>query len=258
MSASTNAATNASTNTPASAHDPLETSRSTVERVDRLLVVRFARPHAALSWAPIGGGRARASAVVWRHVDERELGRDVDPLALLAASLAAARLDGAIGLLTARDLDAYEDVTLETGEDGALAVRCVATVGLGNALAAGDPPGPLLRAVGTINMVVQTSCALTEPALVEVCALAAEARTAALLERRVPSRRSGRPSTGTGTDCIVVAAPDEPSGERWAGKHTALGALVGAAVRAATERGVDRWLAEFAEVAAHQKPGDPR
>ncbi|HZS41348.1 MAG TPA: adenosylcobinamide amidohydrolase [Polyangia bacterium] len=221
---------------------PLETARSTVERAGRLLVVRFARPHATLSWAPIGGGRARASAVVWRHVDDRELGRDADPEALLRASLAGAGLDGAIGLLTARDLDAYEDVTLS---GGALAVRCVATVGLGNALAAGDPPGPLLRAVGTINVVVQTSCALAEPALVEVCALAAEARTAALLERRVPSRRSGRPSTGTGTDCIVIAAPDEKSGERWAGKHTALGALVGAAVRAATERGVDRWLAEF-------------
>jgi adenosylcobinamide amidohydrolase len=93
-------------------------------------------------------------------------------------------------------------------------------------------------------MVVQTSCALEAPALVEVCALAAEARTAALLERRVPSRRTGAPATGTGTDCIVVAAPDEERGERWAGKHTRLGALVGVAVREAIGRGVDAWLEE--------------
>jgi adenosylcobinamide amidohydrolase len=41
-----------------------------------------------------------------------------------------------------------------------------------------------------------------------------------------------------------VAAPEAPGGARYAGKHTALGALVGAAVREATGRGVRRWLEE--------------
>ena len=205
----------------------------------RLLVVPFARPHAVLSWASAGGGRTRARAVVWRQVTDAELPPEVDPEALLRASLTEGGLDSAVGLLTARDLATFEEVALR---DEAAQVRCVATVGLGNALAAGDSPGPLR--VGTINLLVQLATPLSEPALVETIALAAEARTAAVLEVRVPSRRSLRAATGTGTDCIVVAAPEAPGGARYAGKHTALGALVGAAVREATARGVRRWLEE--------------
>jgi len=207
---------------------------------ERLLVVPFARPHATLSWATAGGGRARARRVVWRQVTDAELGPDVEPGQLLRECLAKAGIADAVGLLTARDLATFEDVALR---DGALQVRCVATVGLGNAVAGGDAPG-LMRPVGTINLLVQLSRPLSEAALVEAIALAAEARTAAVLEARLPSRRSLRAATGTGTDCIVVAAPEAPGGARYVGKHTAPGALVGAAVREATGRGVRRWLDE--------------
>jgi adenosylcobinamide amidohydrolase len=128
---------------------------------------------------------------------------------------------------------------------GGYAARAVATVGLGNALAAGDPPGPL--ALGTINVLAQLSHPLEDGAFAEALALAAEARTAAVLAARVPSQRSGEPATGTGTDCIVVAAPEPAtaaSHERWVGKHTALGALLGGAVREAVVRGCARWVAE--------------
>ncbi len=207
----------------------------------RLLVIRFARPHAALSWAVVGGGRGRAQAVVWRQVDDAELGPNVDPGELLRTALAAEGLHDAIGLLTARDLSTFSDVTLGEGRARA---RCVATVGLGNALAAGDPPTG--RHVGTINLLVQLVSPLSEGALVEAVALASEARTAALLELRVRSVRSPRCATGTGTDCIVVVAPEGPGGARYAGKHTVLGAAIGAAVFEATRRGARRWLSEWA------------
>ncbi|WNG37162.1 adenosylcobinamide amidohydrolase [Archangium violaceum] len=205
----------------------------------RLLVVRFERPHAVLSWAVINGGRRRARAVVWRQVRDDELVPGVDPVALLAASLGESS-EETVGLLTSRDVSTFDDVRLASG---ALSARCVATVGLGNALAAGDEPGPL-RSVGTINLLCQLSRPLSEGALVEAVALAAEARTAALMEARVPSRRSLRAATGTGTDCIVVAAPEGPGGETYVGKHTRLGSLLGGAVREATARGVRRWLDE--------------
>src|SRR5207249_11408980 len=142
----------------------------------------------------------------------------VDATALLASSLESAGLRDAVGLLTARDLSRHHDLTHE--RDGLFA-RCVVTAGLSNALAAGDPPaGP---AVGTINMLCIVSCALTEEALVEASALATEAKTAALLDSNLKSPLSGRPITGTGTDCVVIAAPVEAAQrERFSGKHTRL------------------------------------
>jgi adenosylcobinamide amidohydrolase len=206
----------------------------------RLLIVPFARPHATLSWAPLRGGRARARAVAWRQVSDDELAVGVDPERLLADSLARSGVADAVGLLTARDLSTFEDVRLS---DGAHTVRCVATVGLGNALSAGDPPGRL-HPVGTINLLCQLPVPLDEGALVEAVALCAEARTAAVLAGGVASRVSGRPATGTGTDCIVVAAPEGLCEERYVGKHTRLGALIGQAVRDATAAGVARWQAD--------------
>jgi len=83
-------------------------------------------------------------------------------------------------------------------------------------------------------------------ALAEALGVATEARTAAVLDGRVPSRRasSGSLATGTGTDCIVVAAPEAGPSLRWVGKHTLAGALLGGAVREAVARGVRRWIAE--------------
>ena len=207
----------------------------------RALVVPLGGEHEVLSWAVVNGGRRRATCVVWREVRLAELGPDCDGADLMRETLARLDLPGAVGLLTARDVRAYED---ERAERGVAWARAVATVGLGNALAAGDPPAA--ARTGTINVLCQVSVALSEEALIEACALAAEARAAALLESAVPSAVSGRPASGTGTDCIVIAAPVAGAPERFAGKHTACGSVIGAAVHGAVARGVRRWLAERA------------
>jgi adenosylcobinamide amidohydrolase len=206
----------------------------------KLLVVRFGKLHRTLSWAVCGGGLGLTRTVVWRYTDLSELGPEVDPVALLSASLTKHGLSGAVGMMTARDLGTFDCVTRQSA---GIAARAVATVGLGNALAAGDPPGPL-RPVGTINVLVHLSHPLDEGGLAEALAIAAEARTAAVLEGRVPSRRSSQLATGTGTDCIVVAAPEAGEPLRWVGKHTVAGALVGGAVRESVARGVRRWIAD--------------
>jgi adenosylcobinamide amidohydrolase len=205
----------------------------------RLLVVRFPRVHRTLSWAVCGGGLGLTRAVAWRYVELGELSPSVDPAALLEASLKEHGLERAVGMMTARSLGTFDCVTKQA--DG-VAARAVATVGLGNALAVGDPPGPMR--VGTINILVQLSHALDEGGLAEAIGVATEARTAAVLDGRVPSRRSQELASGTGTDCIVVAAPDIGEPLRWVGKHTTAGALVGGAVREAVTRGVRRWIAE--------------
>lgn len=210
---------------------------------ERLLVVKFPAVHRTLSWAVCGGGLGLTRAVVWRYVERGELTPDVDAAALLQASLEKHGLGRAVGMMTARTLGTFDCVTRH--QDG-VAARAVATVGLGNALAVGDAPGPLSAAarIGTINVLVQLSHALDEAGLAEALAVAVEARTAAVMDGRVPSRRSNELATGTGTDCIVVAAPEAGPALRWVGKHTVAGALIGGVVREAVSRGVRRWIAE--------------
>ena len=209
----------------------------------RALVVPLAGEHEVLSWAIVNGGRRRATCVVWREVRVSELDPEIDARDVMRDSLVHVGRPDAVGLMTARDVRRFEDVTVEVR---GVRARCVATVGLGNARAVGDPPDD--ARTGTINLLCVVSVPLTEEALVEACALAAEARTAALLASGWLSPVSGRPASGTGTDCIVVAAPAVSAGEpeRFAGKHTAVGAAIGAAVYRAIDLGVRQWLEENA------------
>jgi adenosylcobinamide amidohydrolase len=181
--------------------------------------------------------------VAWLEVADDELRPPVDPRRLLLDRLREARLFDAVGLLTSRRVATFVHSKVETnGTD----VQCVATVGLGNALRAGDPEGAA-ASIGTINTLVHVDAALADVALLEANAIATEAKCAVVLEAGVTSRRTGRPATGTGTDCTVVCCAPASRGARaarYAGKHTALGSLVGAAVERAVGEGVLRWLAE--------------
>ncbi|MGB3417794.1 MAG: adenosylcobinamide amidohydrolase, partial [Mesorhizobium sp.] len=51
-------------------------------------------------------------------------------------------------------------------------------------------------------------------------------------------------ATGTGTDCIVVAAPAGEPGEAFAGLHTAVGAAIGRAVHDAISQACATWIGE--------------
>jgi adenosylcobinamide amidohydrolase len=205
-----------------------------VTREGRWLVVRFAEARRAVSWAVAGGGFRRTRAVAWLEVADDDLCPPVNAAAFLRARLTAAGLSKAVGLLTSRDLDSY--VVVEKRHHD-VSATCIATVGLGNALRAGDLPGPIAR-IGTINVVCHVSVRLTDEALLEALALAAEARTLAVREANVPSRVSGNPASGTGTDCIVIAAPERGRAAIYAGKHTSLGHVIGASVHDAVRRGI--------------------
>ena len=212
------------------------------------LVARLNVRHEVLSAALVGGGRRRTRIVAWHEVRNAELGPSVDPERLFRNRSTGLRLSGAVGLLTSRSLERY--VTAER-HYGTVSVQVVATVGLGNALRAGDPPG-LDTPVGTINILCRVSEPLSEEAAIETLTLVVEARTLAVLEALVGSTRSGLPSTGTGTDCIVVAWPMGRRKVPYAGKHTAIGHVVGAAVKDAVQDGIGTWQAEQKP---HFRPG---
>jgi adenosylcobinamide amidohydrolase len=198
------------------------------------LVVDLGAPHAVLGWSIIGGGERSARFVTWLEVHDLELTAKASPVEVARARCRRDGLPDEVVLLTSRRVASFEHVSV----DGA---DCVATVGLGNALTAGDPAGT--ARVGTINLLVRAAAPLSSLGLLEAMSIAVEARTLAVLEADVPSQRSGRRASGTGTDCVVIAAPPGGSVD-FAGKHTAIGAAVGEAVYQAISRGAAAWKAE--------------
>ena len=69
--------------------------------------------------------------------------------------------------------------------------------------------------------------------MIEAVQIAVEARVAALHDAAVMSLRSSTPATGTGTDCVAVAAPIPQARTDaiiYCGKHTLPGELIGRAV----------------------------
>lgn len=212
-----------------------------IDCFDRWMVARFPQPQRCLSWAIVNGGEVLSDAVAWRFLAKDEATQmGGDPQSWLRSCLEEAGLGSAVGLVTSRRLHSH--VESSYGH-----CRCLATVGLSNALAAGDQPYLPAKAtaqIDTINLLCWIQAPLTIEASLEALALASEARAAAMLEARIPSRMSGRSSTGTGTDCFVIAHPREGQRLSYCGKHTPLGHQIATAVMEVVERGATQWLAE--------------
>jgi adenosylcobinamide amidohydrolase len=197
-----------------------------------------------LSWAPLGAG-ARIVRVLANHQV------DVDNQAALRAPS-----HYLAGIVRSSGRDPRRTVALMTGaqvarvayakaaRDG-ISVGAWCTAGFSNALRVGDRAGYSAARPGTINLIVMIDRLLAAAAMVEAVSLAAEARTLAVLEAGIASVQSGAPATGTGTDCIAVAALARASGpgeraERWCGMHTLAGELIGRAVLASCTRAIAR------------------
>jgi len=195
-----------------------------------------------LSWAVNRPGLVRARRILWREVRNADLPEHLDVAHWLDAQLAARQARDAVCFLTSCDIARF--TTAEACADG-IRARAVATVGLSNA----ESVGHRLSAShgwGTINIAVEIGAGLTEAARLEALSIATEARTAAIMAADIPLATG--PATGTGTDCIAIAAPAGDT--RYAGLHTGAGEAVGRAVHAAVARGVALWQSEETTAAA--------
>lgn len=201
------------------------------------LELRFPAPRRVLGWTLNKPGFHMADRLLWREVRNADLTPDLDVPAWLASELAARGALDAPCFLTSRDVRRVVEARAQV--DG-ITAHCVATVGLSNAERIGTRMGYGAQDWGTINIAVDTDQPLTEAGLIEALSLVAQARTAAVLEDG-PILPTGR-ATGTGTDCITVAAPvgDTP----FAGLHTAVGEAIGKATHMAMTRGVADWMEE--------------
>lgn len=205
----------------------------------RWLEVDLCVPHATLGWTLIGGGRGQSQCAFWYSVSGADLAPEVDAKRFFEDRRKERAGDTqGVGFLTGCSLAEFIE---KRRDHGTLSVRCIATVGLRNALRIGDPPCSTAISPGTINILLQTSCALSECASIEALSLVAEARTLAVLEAHVASGVGHASATGTGTDCIVVASPLSSSSDSqavYAGKHTVLGHLIGSCVYDAVSHGI--------------------
>lgn len=214
----------------------------TVTEARPWLVADLGRPQRVLSFAPYRPGFVTASQVVWREVRNADLTADLDVADWFARDLAQQGHANAVALLTSRDIRCFTHVTAEVEGQRA---SCLATVGLGNAEAIGSrrPPDGIGWSTnyGTINILVQIESGLTDTALIEAMTIAAQARTVAVMGcgLRLPD---GRHASGTGTDCIAIAA--DAGDQAYAGLHTALGEVIGAVVHSAVSQGAAAWVLE--------------
>lgn len=220
-----------------------QTARITLERP--WLELALGAPMRVLSWSINRPGYATATRILWREVRDADLTPDLDVPRWLDRELTARGAGDAVTLLTSRDVGTYS--TARAVVEGAEALA-VATVGLSNAEAVGrrlTPPAPAGH--GTINIALRLvpgpgeglSQGLSDGALAEAMSIAVQARTAAVLAAGVHLPGGGLAS-GTGTDCVAVAA--HPGGIGYAGLHTPLGEAVGRAVTDAMTEGLARWL----------------
>lgn len=136
-----------------------------------------------------------------------------------------------VGLMTAVPMKQL--VTSRESEEG-IWVECYATVGVTNAVQAGESPRPTAgqgadRTAGTINLILITNACLAASALVGAVQVATESKTGVMRDHAIPSW-TGRPgASGTGTDAVVVACAGRGKGpwQPYAGTHTVIGSMIG-------------------------------
>lgn len=213
------------------------------------LTLDLARKMPVLSWSVNRPGLVRARRILWREVRNADLPEDLDVAAWLDAQLAAREARDAVCFLTSCDIAQFTQATAQA--DG-ITARAVATVGLSNAESVGTRLPSAIHGWGTINIAVEIGTGgnggLTEAARIEALSIATQARTAAILAAGITLPTG--PATGTGTDCIAIAAP--AGSTRYAGLHTGAGEAVGRAVWGAVARGVTLWQAsDVAREARH-------
>ncbi|MBT4888948.1 MAG: adenosylcobinamide amidohydrolase [Rhodospirillales bacterium] len=204
------------------------------------LIARFPKPQRMLSWSLTNPGYVEADQVAWMQVQENELSVDLDPVNFFSERLIDKGLGGAIGLMTSTPLENYCQASAEV--EGVNA-SCLITLGLSNALHVGAGEFPKTsKKVGTINLLCSVSQPLTQAAQLEALSVATQARTAGVLEAGYCHPGEGKAVSGTGTDCIVIACPNTPQGQTFAGLHTPVGKAVGSVVYKATQQATANWL----------------
>lgn len=188
----------------------------------------------------MGGGFSRARVVANHQVSDDDRGATEAPLWYLRRTIRDLAIDprGVVAMMTGANVGR---AAYAFAGRGSLLAGAWCTAGCSNALRVGDRATfGSAAAPGTINLIVALNEPFEDGALAEAVQIGTEARVVAVQGAKVTSKRSGKPATGTGTDCLVVAAPVGKAAHRYCGKHTVAGELIGRAVLASCARALAR------------------
>jgi adenosylcobinamide hydrolase len=216
------------------------------------LIIDLKNLHRIISSAPRRGGIVRARSILNHQVPVNPLtpGRHIatrwgDPsryLGRLAIRIKARR--PTVGLMTAVPMT---QLIVDREQSGRVWVECFCTVGVTNAVRAGEPllPTPAKserHSLGTINIILVTNATLTMTAMVGAVQVATESKTGTLMHNKVRSTaRKSSLATGTGTDAVVVASSLNGIHKlAYSGTHTEIGAMIGRLVTRCVQAGLLR------------------
>ncbi|MFG6539247.1 adenosylcobinamide amidohydrolase [Sulfitobacter sp. CS16] len=194
-----------------------------------------------LSWAINRPGFVISRRIVWREVRNADLPKGMNVREWFDGALQSQGYADAVAFLTSRDVSFFTQSTAKVGHAEA---HCVATVGLSNAERVGSRVDRQAQDWGTINVAVRLNSGLSQAGLIETLSIATQARTAAIIDAGLAL--STGVATGTGTDCIAVAAPKGP--QDYTGLHTDIGEAVGLAVYRATALGARQWKSDVGSI----------
>jgi adenosylcobinamide amidohydrolase len=188
------------------------------------LVWRFPEPLLAISSAPVGGGiglrhwvmNAQVPHAYARHDPETHLGEMAFERGLTGPG---------VGMLTAVDLR-----TVWRDEDGGARVDVSVGITLPTWAAAPDEGLEADRGPGTINVVGIVPERLSRAAMVNAVMTVTEAKAQALWD-------AGVPATGTASDAVCIACPDEGNAHPFGGPRSLWGARLARAVYRAVSAG---------------------
>lgn len=221
-------------------------------RIDQgTLIIHLKHMYRIISSAPRGGGIVRARSILNHQVPanpsalEGPVARTWDHPARYLGRLAVRMRVRTpfVGLMTAVPM---KQVVVDHEQWGPIWVQCFCTVGVTNAVRAGERFMPQRNdgrhEGGTINIILVTNATLARTAMVGAVQVATESKTGTLIHKGIRSiaRRSSL-ATGTGTDAVVIASSLEGVHRlAYSGTHTEIGTMIGQLVSRCVDEGLTR------------------
>ena len=203
-----------------------------LEQTPNHIHVQFDFPYQVTSSAVLNGGFVDTSHILNLKVQKQPVGLNStsrSPDVELSAYCEKHGWQGVtVGMMTAASMDSYRIVrAVQQGVD----IIVLVTSGLSNARRAGDYAEvrnimPAVSKAGTINIICLTGTGMVPAAMVEAVMTVTEAKAAALQNLDIKSPVSNQPATGTGTDCIAIAADPQAEKIQYCGKHVLFGELL--------------------------------